>query len=97
MKFIFLLFTLLFSIEVFSQNEEFDVHPNGLIYSEHTMLQLGKIVDSLNLKYKKCEINKTYYSSKQTIGHAFSLDTGDIKAALVDIKQNMPFDEFLEK
>ena len=32
---------------------EYELFPNGLIYSAPTIIKLGKIVDSLNLKYKK--------------------------------------------
>ena len=34
---------------------EYELYSNGLIYSAPTINKLGKIVDSLNLKYKKCE------------------------------------------
>jgi len=43
--------------KTFAQNGEFEIHPNGYIYSESTMDKLAHIVDSLNLKYKTCDLN----------------------------------------
>ncbi len=57
-----------------AQSGEFKKHSNGLIYSENTMSKLAHIVDSLNLKYKSCDFNKTFYSKSQAIAYKIELD-----------------------
>ena len=47
---------------------EYQLFSNGLIYSAPTINKLGKIVDSLNLKYKKCESKYDFSSISQTVG-----------------------------
>ncbi|HOY07853.1 MAG TPA: hypothetical protein PLO67_20725 [Saprospiraceae bacterium] len=81
----------------FAQNNEFEQSPNGLIYSDATVNRLKFIVDSLNLKFKVCELNKTYLSHYQAKAHYVQLDTGDIKAARADLESNMPFEDFIKK
>ncbi|MDF2449985.1 MAG: hypothetical protein K0R26_2489 [Bacteroidota bacterium] len=76
---------------------EFETYKNGLIYSETTMYKLEHIVDSLNLRYKTCDLNKAYYSKSQTIGHTVTLDTGNIKQAKEDLENNISFDSFISK
>ncbi|HAA16366.1 MAG TPA: hypothetical protein DCE41_33545 [Cytophagales bacterium] len=80
-----------------AQPHEFEVYDNGLIYSEQTMDQLTHIVDSLNLSYQSCDLNQTYYSKQQTVGHLIHLDEGKVKAALKDMEAGIPLDEFLKK
>lgn len=82
---------------IFSQKNEFKLYPNGLIYSEQAMTQLSGMVDSLNLKYRSCDLNNVYYSKQQTVGNYIRLDSGNVKEAVDDIKQQMPIDEFLKK
>jgi len=79
-----------------AQNE-FVVYNNGFIYNETTMQQLEYIVDSLNLKFQSCDLNKTYYSKKQTIGHIISIDSLNVKNARKDIDQNISFPELCKK
>ncbi len=76
---------------------EFTTYDNGLIYSEATMKKLERIVDSLNLKYKSCDLNTTYYAISQTIGHKIRLDSGNIKQARKDINDQIPFEKFVQK
>ena len=56
---------LLISVTVLFQTiglaQEFELHQNGLIYSDTTIHQLKGIVDSLNLKHAVCEENPVYY------------------------------------
>lgn len=78
-------------------NPEFETHNNGLIYSEATMKTLQHLVDSLNLKFKKCELNKVFYAKKQTLGHAIQLDKGNIQQAKIDLENQMPLNEFILK
>ncbi len=81
----------------FGQWSEFTIHPNGLIYSDSTINRLKFVVDSLHIKYKNCDLNKSYYSVPQTWGHYILLDTGDVVGALKDIQANMSYSTFLKK
>lgn len=79
-------------------SSEFELHKNGFIYSDTTMAQLAHIVDSLNLKYKRCDLWKKYTSVPQTAAYVIRLDSGkNIKAAYEDIKKGISFDAFLQK
>lgn len=95
-RIILIALTIFLSTQVYGQ-AEFDTYKNGLIYSETTMNKLGKIVDSLNLKYKVCDFNKLFNSKKQTIGHIVRLDTNKIKQAKKDMENNISFEEFIAK
>lgn len=96
-KSLVMLISLFFSSVSFAQSEEFSVYPNGLIYSESTMNKLSVIVDSLNLKYKTCDLNKVFYAKSQTVGHLVRLDKGNIIAAKKDIENQMDLETFLAK
>lgn len=80
-----------------AQNNEFNVSSNGLIYSDTTVKQLKFIVDSLNLKFKVCELNKKYLSNYQGKAHFISLQEGKIKQAMKDITANISFEDFIAK
>ncbi|MBX3101552.1 MAG: hypothetical protein KF690_03495 [Bacteroidetes bacterium] len=80
-----------------SQSAEFAVYPNGLIYSETAMQKLGHVVDSLNLRFRNCELNKTFYGCKQTVGHSVWLKEGNISAAQKDMQNNISLEQFLER
>lgn len=88
---------LLITMAAFAQNDEFKVHSNGLIYSEHSMEKLAKVVDSLNLKFKSCDFDKRFFARQQVIGHLVRLDSGDIRAAKKDLDQNISFEDFCIK
>lgn len=92
-----LIFAFFSTIAAFCQNGEFKVYPNGLIYSEQTMDKLSKIVDSLNLKYKSCNLNTLFYSNSQAIGHIVKVDKESIKEAKKDMENQISFDDFLKK
>ncbi|WP_298425062.1 hypothetical protein [uncultured Kordia sp.] len=93
-----LIFTILIaSIPAFGQSGEFTTHENGLIYSKVTMSKLSHIVDSLNLQYKYCDLNKVYLAKNQTVAHIIELTTGDMKSAKKDLENQMDFDLFLKK
>ena len=76
---------------------EFKVYPNGLIYSEYTMNKLNHIVDSLNLKFKSCDVNKRFYSEYQTVAYAVILEKGNLKQAKKDMENQIPIQEFIKK
>jgi hypothetical protein len=97
MKQITTIILLLFGTASFSQDTEFGKSNNGLIYSDTTVKQLKFIVDSLNLKFKVCELNKTYLSKFQAKAHFVSLESGKIKDAKKDIEANISFDDFIKK
>src|SRR5689334_14667617 len=81
----------------FSQGTEFGKSANGLIYPDSTIRQLKFIVDSLNLKFRVCELNKTYLSEFQARANFISLDSGDIKQARKDLESNISFEDFSRK
>ncbi|SMC67781.1 hypothetical protein [Moheibacter sediminis] len=88
---------LVFNIFAYSQYSEFKVYDNGLIYSQQAMNKLGSIVDSLNLKFKSCDLDKKFYSQQQTIGYIIKLDSGNIKQAKKDIDNKISIEEFIDK
>lgn len=88
--------SIFISVQFFGQTE-FETYKNGLIYSENTMNKLEKIVDSLNLKYKTCDLNKVFYAKSQTIGHIVNLDTNNIKQAKEEMDNNLSFESFILK
>ncbi|MFN7676490.1 hypothetical protein [Flavobacterium sp.] len=83
--------------QIKAQNPEFKQYDNGLIYSDVAMGKLKHIVDSLNLKFKVCDVNKKFYSNRQTIAHHISLEVKQVKEAKADIDMNISFDEFVKK
>lgn len=80
-----------------AQNTEFGKSNNGLIYSDTTIKQLKFIVDSLNLKFKVCELNKIYLSKLQAKAHFVFLSKEKVKNAKKDIESNISFDDFIKK
>ncbi len=49
----------------YGQDNEFKIYSNGLIYDESTMNRLGTIVDSLNIRFRTCDLSHPYYSYAQ--------------------------------
>lgn len=97
MKSLSLYLFLLIQLTGLAQNIEFQQHDNGLMYDATTMKQLKFIVDSLNIKYRACDLDKVYYSNYQTKAHYVSLEKGNIVAATKDIENNMPYEDFIKK
>ena len=97
MKNSFLGIALLICLPSFAQEPEFAKSTNGLIYSDITISQLKHIVDSLNIKFRVCDLHKIYRAKAQAKGNYISLKTGDIKAARRDIESNISFDDFIKK
>jgi hypothetical protein len=91
-----LLFALLGTL-VYSQDLEFTVYPNGLIYSEKTMEKLSQIVDVRNKKFQTCDLNKVFYAKQQVIGHYIKVHSGDVKSAKSDLDKEISFKEFCKK
>lgn len=88
---------LLFCNYGFSQSGEFEVYPNGLIYSDHSINKLKHIVDSLNLKFKVCEYNKVFKSVNQTKAKYVSLEKNKILEAKNDMDNNISYADFITK
>ncbi len=98
MKHLFASFLLCFSIVFsFAQHTEFDVHPNGLMYDEEIMTQLQYIVDSLDLEFRSCDLDRTYYSNYQAKGHYVYLEGEVGRKALKDMESNISFEDFYKK
>lgn len=68
---------------------EFAINPNGLIYSDRTMGQLRRIVDSLNLRYKVCELRRTFTSYSQGRATYLSLANGNLAALRQALAQGL--------
>ncbi|MBN9382062.1 MAG: hypothetical protein J0H74_14940 [Chitinophagaceae bacterium] len=81
----------------YGQEAGLPIYPNGLIYSSGTMSRLKFIVDSLQLKFRHCDLSRDYYSVRQGKGHAVSLDSGNIRMALADIRRGIGYEEFIKK
>ena len=96
MKNIFV-FMILFSIHLNAQTNEFKVYDNGLIYSENAVDKLKHIVDSLNLKFKVCEFNKTFLSCAQAKANYVSLEKVNVLEAKKDLEKNISYQDFKAK
>ncbi len=90
---------LLSSLTLFCTNRQPETRkfPEGLLYSDTTMHQLAQILDSLNLKFKVCDLNKTYNSHYQGKAHYFRLSSADLKAARKAMESNISLEEFMKK
>ncbi len=74
-----------------SDRGEFATNTNGLMYNDGDMKTLRFIVDSLNLRFKTCDLNKKYYTTPQARVYAVSFrsDTNDLKAIISDMNNNV--------
>lgn len=61
------------------------------------MKQLEFIVDSLNIRFRSCELNKTYYSLYQAKAHFISMEEGRMDEAKKDFEDGIPFEKFVQK
>ncbi|MBF9144213.1 hypothetical protein [Hymenobacter properus] len=73
---------------------EFGPTANGLVYSPHTMNRLRRIVDSLNLKHKVCELRRAYRSYRQGQASYIALEKGDLKQARLALEQGLTPEAF---
>ncbi|MDR7210075.1 hypothetical protein [Flavobacterium piscis] len=90
-------FMFLICMNLNAQDNEFKVYDNGLIYSENAVVKLKYIVDSLNLKFKVCEFNKTFLSCAQAKSNFVRLEKKDILKAKKDLENNISYSEFKAK
>jgi hypothetical protein len=70
---------------------EFKTYSNGLIYDEHTMHRLGIIVDSLNVRFRSCDLSHPYFSKMQGMGVFVELPS---KKAREQVRKGITLDEF---
>jgi hypothetical protein len=94
---VILVLLLAFGTTCSSQGNEFYNVNNELIYPDSTIRKLKFIVDSLNLKFKVCDLNRVYQSKLQGKANFISLDNGKIKEAKKDIESNISYEEFIKK
>jgi hypothetical protein len=78
----------------YGQYSEFQTYSNGLIYDTSTMHILSRIVDSLNLKFRSCELSHPYYSYPQGMATFIKIPN---KEALRMIEKGILIDEFLKR
>src|SRR5688572_23686207 len=88
---------LFFTRFSYAQETEFPKNKDGLIYSEQTMAKLKTIVDSLNLKFRTCELNKNYRGKSQALAHYISMEKRNLKEAAKDLENQITFADFLKK
>lgn len=96
-RMIFPLIGIVLSLGATAQYTEFKQSQSGLIYSDTTVKQLKFIVDSLNLRFRICELNKDYYSFYQSKAHSIKLEDKYHQEAMRDMDNDIPLLEFLQK
>jgi hypothetical protein len=78
---------------------EFELHSNGLIYSPQDMAILGKLVDSLNLRFKSCDLDRNYTSYAQAPGWyvRFKSKDQDLEMIKEEIEKEKDFEYITSK
>lgn len=76
---------------------EFGPMENGLIYSPTTIRQLRRIVDSLNYRFRTCDLTRRYLALDQARAHYLTLDKGDIRQARQDLARGISYEDFVRK
>jgi len=98
MKKIVLIGLIMFSVMgLFAQNGVFQTHNSAMLYSDTTIKQLTKIVDSLNRSFAASNLNTTYYSKQQALGHYVKVNKERVREALKDIENNISYEDFLNQ
>lgn len=97
MKYLYSLLLLFTISKAFCQDTEYKTYSNGLIYSDTAMSKLKHVADSLNSKYKSCNVNPEFYTKKQTIAYYIIMDSGNVSQAKKDMEQQIPFNEFIKR
>lgn len=98
MKNLFLVFVFfVLTSTMFAQKNEFPRHENGLIYSDSTMSYLAHLIDSLNLKYKNCDLNKKYFSNATAKCHRFEIQALDLDGFYKQVQNGASYDELKQK
>lgn len=95
MRTLTILFCLLTGV-VFSQYE-FDQYPNGLIYSDIAMANLGKIIGEENERFRQCELSKNFKAVSQTTADVYRITGTPIRFAKRDLWADIDVSEFEHK
>lgn len=69
--------------------QEFTTYPNGLIYSPQAMKHINYVVDSLNLKFKKCEFNRKLITDLRGKGTYIHLSIPDSIVLLQQLESDL--------
>ncbi len=85
------------SLTVTGGSGEFEVHANGLIYDTFTMSKLRFIVDSLNIRFRTCDLSKKYYSKPQAKAHYIKMQGRMARKVKADLDKNILPDELQKK
>ncbi|GGN04129.1 hypothetical protein GCM10010967_43780 [Dyadobacter beijingensis] len=94
------LFALAISLVMLTGNYQkpgTDRPADDMLYPASAMNKLRHIVDSLNLKFKVCDLNKVYLSKPQARAHHISLEGLQSKTALADMEAGISYDRFLAR
>ncbi|SER21079.1 hypothetical protein [Neolewinella agarilytica] len=94
MRLVTLLLLTILCTCVCAQTGEFTQHANGYIYPEATMNDLAYIVDSLDLKFKQCDLDREYCSPAQTMATCYEVKNKNlttIARQLRKVAENEPF------
>jgi hypothetical protein len=78
---------------------EFRDQPNGLMYSDASMKVLRRMVDSLNLRFKTCDLSRPFYSYPQAKMYyvTFSSKNKSLHDIRSDLFRQLPFDSLIKK
>jgi len=96
-------FLILITVTTYCQSipshGEFVTNTNGLMYGDADMKNLRYTVDSLNLRFKSCDLSKTFYSWKQTkaLFVSFKSNSDDLKKIIAEIKAAPSFESLITK
>ncbi len=88
-----LLLMLIVSGYCYGQSE-FQIYSSGLIYDQPTMTKLGHIVDSLNVRFRTCDLAHPYYSFPQGKASYVSVPS---KAARKLIESGISYEEYVKR
>ncbi|MCY7328081.1 MAG: hypothetical protein LH618_06010, partial [Saprospiraceae bacterium] len=75
-------------------SDEFTVFNNGYIYSPQAMTQLHKIVYSLNLRFKTCDLHPRLTAFEQASGHCVYIENPS-RSVLKELKKGKSLGEIL--
>lgn len=80
-----------------AETGEFGQTDSGLLYPAHTMKRLQRMVDSLHLRFRVCEANRTYQSRRQGRVHYFCLEKSKVRKARADLAKQLSWEEIVRR
>ena len=92
------LFTFLFLLSgtIYGQYE-FNQYPNGLIYSNAAIANLGKIIGEENERFRQCDLTKTFKAVAPTTAGVYYVEPSAARTARRDLRNGMKVREFESK